>query len=103
MSDIGEITPLVGFILRDARRLAGDHEAIEPAQLLAAMIRCSTDRQPTELPDSDVAMQLLWDVGLRWNDRVRLRLGIMSQEERAEAAERAELARLKAKYEGGVA
>jgi hypothetical protein len=103
MSDIGEITPLLGFILSDARQLAGDHEAIEPAQLLAAMIRCSTDRQPTRLPDSDVAMQLLWDVGLRWNDRLRLRLGIMSPEERAEAAERAELARLKAKYEGGVA
>lgn len=88
------------LILAQAVRLASPESRVDVEHVLAAMIESLPDRlcRATKMRP---ALQLLWDSGIRWDRATRIRLGVIGPEERAEAAERAELARLKAKYEGG--
>lgn len=88
--------------LERAARLAPAESKVEVDHVLAAMIECVPE-VPRLAPKMTAATKLLWEAGIRWDRATRHRLGIIRPEERAEAAERAELARLKAKYEGGAA
>lgn len=90
------------MLLDRAGELAHPEKKVEAEHVLAAMLECLPKNRPSVTMHPPAAW-VLWGAGLRWDKQTRLRLGVMSQEERAEAAERAELARLKAKYEGGVA
>lgn len=88
------------MILDRAQKLAEPESKIGVEHVLGAMIESLPER-PCRATKMTAAYKLLWEAGIRWDRATRFRLGIIGPEERAEAAERAELARLKAKYEGG--
>ncbi len=86
------------MLLERAGQLAHPEKKVEAEHVLAAMLEFLPKDRPR--CQARPSVWVLWGAGLRWDKQTRLRLGVMSPEERAEAAERAELARLKAKYEG---
>ena len=88
------------LILRLAARMASPELKVDVEHVLGAMIESVPERF-WRGAETRPAYRLLWDSGIRWDRATRIKLGIMGPEDRAEAAERAELARLKAKYEGG--
>ena len=90
------------MLLDRAGALGGPEPKVEAKHVLAAMLECLPKNRPSVTTHCPATL-VLWCAGLRWDKETRLKLGVMSPEERAEAAERAELARLKAKYEGGAA
>lgn len=90
------------MLLDRAGEFAHPEKKVEEEHVLAAMLERLPRNQPSVTMHRP-ADWVLWGAGLRWDKQTRLKLGVMSPEERAEAAERAELARLKAKYEGGTA
>lgn len=98
-------TPAVHYALERAARLASElpSASMRLEHLLGAMLEMSAggDRQfqYRNLP----ALNLLKAAGLKWDVETRRYLGVISPEDKTETAERAELARLKAKYEGGTA
>jgi hypothetical protein len=88
------------LILDRAARLAPVDSKVDIEHVLGAIIE-SLPEQCFRAWKPSPAFLLLWEAGIRWDRATRIKLGIIRPEERAEAAERAELARLKAKYEGG--
>ena len=88
--------------LERAAQLAPAESKVGVEHVLGAIIESLPERpcRATKMPAHN---QLLWQAGIRWDRATRIRLGIIWPEDRVEAAERAELARLKAKYEGGAA
>lgn len=90
------------MLLDRAGDLAHPEKKVEAEHVLGAMLELVPAHRTPSGPARPAGI-VLFDAGLRWDKQTRQRLGIMSPEERAEVAERAELARLKAKYEGGAA
>jgi hypothetical protein len=85
------------YVFERASALADDKPAISVNHLVGAILERATSHTAVRREDV-VVSELFAKAGLKWDDETRKALGIVTAEEKAEMKERAELARLRAKY-----
>jgi hypothetical protein len=85
------------YVLQRAEMMAEEESEISVTHLVGAVLERITVHAVVQ-QDAHAVMQLFKRAGLKWDDETRRALGIVTAEEKAEMKERAELARLRAKY-----